>query len=195
MEYAVFLNPPTAMFPKATGWHTSIHELHNSTRFRIAFKVKSTNNQDYRVRPVYGIVAANNGHTPIEFIRKTGDPIRADEKVSSGEEKRLSIVDATTNKRLSVDSSTINKYDSTSSPKRGQSIDPVENTVTNTRMEANLEEPQREVPDKFIVEWVEVFGGEEDDKVATPAEECFKSEVSAKYQRQRGVLTLPVEIK
>lgn len=62
-------------------------------------------------------------------------------------------------------------------------------------MDANLVETQREVPDKFIVEWVEVFGGEEDEKATTPAEDCFKSEMSAKYQRQRGVLTLPVEIK
>uniref|UniRef100_A0A915E5B0 Major sperm protein n=1 Tax=Ditylenchus dipsaci TaxID=166011 RepID=A0A915E5B0_9BILA len=78
---SVSLDPQVAVFPDANGWHTSIHELKNASETKIAFKVKSTNNHVYRVRPVYGIVPRKSGHAAIEFIRRLPTRV-ADENAS-----------------------------------------------------------------------------------------------------------------
>uniref|UniRef100_A0A915AQD3 Major sperm protein n=1 Tax=Parascaris univalens TaxID=6257 RepID=A0A915AQD3_PARUN len=55
------------------GGGVSTHTLSNPSGVRLAFKVKSTNNNEYRLRPVYGFVEAT-GNSPLEITRSAGPP-------------------------------------------------------------------------------------------------------------------------
>lgn len=65
------IDPPTAQFPAIGG--ESIHHLINTGETRLAFKVKSSNNEHYRVRPVYGFIEVG-GTTSINIVRLEGPP-------------------------------------------------------------------------------------------------------------------------
>ena len=51
------LQPASLQLPAAGG--KSTHQLINPTDVRLAFKVKTTNNDNYRVHPVYGFAEPN----------------------------------------------------------------------------------------------------------------------------------------
>uniref|UniRef100_A0AC34RPU5 MSP domain-containing protein n=1 Tax=Panagrolaimus sp. JU765 TaxID=591449 RepID=A0AC34RPU5_9BILA len=51
---ALAADPPAAQVPAAGG--ASTHNLVNSGASRLAFKVKSSNNNEYRLKPVFGFV-------------------------------------------------------------------------------------------------------------------------------------------
>ena len=48
------VDPPTLTVPAGGG--ESTHTLNNSGETRLAFKIKSSNNDHYRLKPVYGYV-------------------------------------------------------------------------------------------------------------------------------------------
>ncbi|CAD5226483.1 unnamed protein product [Bursaphelenchus okinawaensis] len=68
---ALNIEPPTGNFPASGG--KASHELSNVTDTRLAFKVKSSNNEHYRVKPVYGFIPPKE-KTSIEVIRLNGPP-------------------------------------------------------------------------------------------------------------------------
>ncbi|ETN86229.1 hypothetical protein RB195_007572 [Necator americanus] len=68
---SVTSDPPAANLPAAGG--TSTHNLVNGTQDRLIFKVKSTNNNEYRVNPVFGFIDPG-AQTPLEVIRSAGPP-------------------------------------------------------------------------------------------------------------------------
>ncbi|VDM29632.1 unnamed protein product [Toxocara canis] len=68
---SLVVDPPEACVPASGG--VSIHKLSNPSGVRLAFKVKSSNNADYRLKPVYGFVDAV-GNFPIEITRSAGPP-------------------------------------------------------------------------------------------------------------------------
>uniref|UniRef100_A0A1I7ZNV8 MSP domain-containing protein n=1 Tax=Steinernema glaseri TaxID=37863 RepID=A0A1I7ZNV8_9BILA len=74
---ALNIDPPNATFPAAGG--NATHQIVNLSEQRMGFKVKSSNNDHYRVKPVYGFVAPQ-GKTPIEIIRLSG-PAKEDKLV------------------------------------------------------------------------------------------------------------------
>ncbi|CAB3405528.1 unnamed protein product [Caenorhabditis bovis] len=65
------IDPPTAAFPASGG--NSTHNIVSESDSRMAFKVKSSNNDHYRVRPVYGFVDAK-GKAKLEIVRLEGPP-------------------------------------------------------------------------------------------------------------------------
>ncbi|CAJ0918700.1 unnamed protein product, partial [Mesorhabditis belari] len=70
-DMKVNVEPSEGNFP-ATGGN-AVHHIVSLTDIRLAFKVKSSNNNDYRVRPVYGFVAPH-GYTALELLRSNGPP-------------------------------------------------------------------------------------------------------------------------
>ncbi|KAL6732551.1 hypothetical protein Aduo_003302 [Ancylostoma duodenale] len=64
-------DPAQAQLPAAGG--KSTHTLQNPGDQKMIFKVKSSNNNEYRVNPVFGFVDAA-GNTPIEVTRLAGAP-------------------------------------------------------------------------------------------------------------------------
>ncbi|CAB03041.1 Sperm-specific class P protein 32 [Caenorhabditis elegans] len=68
------IEPPSATFPASGG--SSTHTITSVNESRMAFKVKSSNNEHYRVRPVYGFVEAR-GKMKFEIIRLEG-PVKDD---------------------------------------------------------------------------------------------------------------------
>ncbi|KAH7693116.1 MFP1-beta [Aphelenchoides avenae] len=64
-------DPPAAQVPAGGG--TSTHQLTNAGATRIAFKVKSSNNTEYRLKPVFGFIEPGAA-TPIEVTRLAGPP-------------------------------------------------------------------------------------------------------------------------
>ncbi|KHJ84719.1 hypothetical protein OESDEN_15564 [Oesophagostomum dentatum] len=56
MSQSLNVEPPIGNFP-ATGGNAT-HNIISLVDTRMAFKVKSSNNDHYRVRPVYGFVEA-----------------------------------------------------------------------------------------------------------------------------------------
>ncbi|EYB99226.1 hypothetical protein Y032_0124g1232 [Ancylostoma ceylanicum] len=64
-------DPAQATVPAAGG--KSTHTLQNPGDQKMIFKVKSSNNNEYRVNPVFGFVDAA-GNTPIEVTRLAGAP-------------------------------------------------------------------------------------------------------------------------
>ena len=68
---ALTADPPSAEFPAAGG--TSIHQLTNSGSTRLAFKVKSSNNNEYRLKPVFGFVEPE-ATASMEILRLPGPP-------------------------------------------------------------------------------------------------------------------------
>ncbi|VIO96711.1 major sperm protein, putative [Brugia malayi] len=65
------IDPPAAQVPAAGG--QSVHQIANPSGVRLAFKVKSTNNNDYRLKPVYGFVEPG-ATAPLEITRTAGPP-------------------------------------------------------------------------------------------------------------------------
>ncbi|KAK0417847.1 hypothetical protein QR680_013238 [Steinernema hermaphroditum] len=74
---ALNIDPPNASFAAAGG--NAIHQIINLSEQRMGFKVKSSNNEHYRVKPVYGFIPPG-GKTPIEIIRLAG-PVKEDKLV------------------------------------------------------------------------------------------------------------------
>ncbi|CAI5441181.1 unnamed protein product [Caenorhabditis angaria] len=71
------IEPPAAAFP-ATGGNTS-HNIVSESEGRLAFKVKSSNNEHYRVRPVFGFVDPK-GKAKLDIVRLEG-PAKEDKIV------------------------------------------------------------------------------------------------------------------
>ncbi|KAF1660296.1 UNVERIFIED_CONTAM: Sperm-specific class P protein 19, partial [Eudyptes robustus] len=65
------VDPPTCQVPAAGG--TSIHQLVNSGACRVAFKVRSSNNNDYRLKPVFGFIEPSSS-AKFDITRKPGPP-------------------------------------------------------------------------------------------------------------------------
>uniref|UniRef100_A0AC35THJ5 MSP domain-containing protein n=1 Tax=Rhabditophanes sp. KR3021 TaxID=114890 RepID=A0AC35THJ5_9BILA len=65
------IEPAIGNFPAAGG--KSIHNISNTTTNRLAFKVKTSSNECYRVKPVFGFIEAS---AAIQFIieRLAGPP-------------------------------------------------------------------------------------------------------------------------
>lgn len=63
------IDPPTLQIAAAGGVAT--HNLVNGGEALLAFKVKSTNNDHYRLKPVYGFVEPG-ASSPIEITRTVG---------------------------------------------------------------------------------------------------------------------------
>jgi len=74
---ALNIDPPVATFPAGGG--TATHVLKNLTQSRHAFKVKTSNNDHYRVQPVYGFIEPDQ-EMPIDIKRLPG-PAREDKFV------------------------------------------------------------------------------------------------------------------
>jgi len=68
---AITIDPPLCNV-QATGG-SSTHQLANTVQNRLAFKVKSSNNNEYRVKPVFGFIEPG-ASTPLEVIRLPGVP-------------------------------------------------------------------------------------------------------------------------
>ncbi|KAH7725704.1 Protein SSP-35 [Aphelenchoides avenae] len=64
-------DPPAAQVPATGG--VSVHQLVNIGTTRLAFKVKSSNNSAYRLKPVFGFVDAGAA-TEMEITRLRGPP-------------------------------------------------------------------------------------------------------------------------
>ena len=64
-------DPPNARVPATGG--TSAHQLTNSGSTRLAFKVKSSNNNEYRLKPVFGFVEPE-ASALMEIFRLPGPP-------------------------------------------------------------------------------------------------------------------------
>ncbi|KJH48171.1 MSP domain protein [Dictyocaulus viviparus] len=70
--------PALISLPASGG--TTTHQLSNPSDQKMIFKVRSTNNNDYRVNPAYGFVAAS-ANTNIEITRLPGAPVPNDKLV------------------------------------------------------------------------------------------------------------------
>ena len=68
---ALAADPPAAAVPAAGG--ASTHQLVNSGATRLAFKIKSSNNAQYRLKPVFGFVEPG-ASAPLEITRLAGPP-------------------------------------------------------------------------------------------------------------------------
>ncbi|KAK6109231.1 MSP (Major sperm protein) domain family protein [Brugia pahangi] len=66
---------PRAVQIRASGG-SCVHKLINTSMARLAFKIKSTNNDEYRFKPIYGFIEPQSIH-PI-VIRKLPGEIRED---------------------------------------------------------------------------------------------------------------------
>uniref|UniRef100_A0AC34PZ98 MSP domain-containing protein n=1 Tax=Panagrolaimus sp. JU765 TaxID=591449 RepID=A0AC34PZ98_9BILA len=66
----VFTFDPPNVQVAATG-ATSTHHLKNEGVARMAFKIKSSNNVHYRMKPVYGFIDAGVS-IPVEVVRHAG---------------------------------------------------------------------------------------------------------------------------
>ncbi|KAK5968381.1 Major Sperm protein Domain containing [Trichostrongylus colubriformis] len=65
------IDPPAASIPAAGG--KSAHTLANAGEAKVIFKVKCSNNNDYRLKPVFGFVDPA-GQAPLEITRTAGAP-------------------------------------------------------------------------------------------------------------------------
>ncbi|KAI6204701.1 Major sperm protein [Aphelenchoides besseyi] len=63
---ALAVDPPACQVPASGG--TSTHQLNNTGASRLAFKVKSSNNNEYRLKPVFGFVEPG-ASAPLEITR------------------------------------------------------------------------------------------------------------------------------
>ncbi|CAJ0570192.1 unnamed protein product, partial [Mesorhabditis spiculigera] len=68
---ALNVDPATATFPAAGG--NAKHSLISLADTRLAFKVKSSNNECYRVRPVYGFIGSK-ATVVLDIMRMAGPP-------------------------------------------------------------------------------------------------------------------------
>uniref|UniRef100_A0A0R3S1A6 MSP domain-containing protein n=1 Tax=Elaeophora elaphi TaxID=1147741 RepID=A0A0R3S1A6_9BILA len=62
---------PRAVQIRAAGG-TCVHKLVNTSIARLAFKIKSTNNEEYRFKPIYGFIEPQSLH-PIIIQKLPGD--------------------------------------------------------------------------------------------------------------------------
>lgn len=60
------IDPPAASIPASGG--KSAHTLANAGEAKVIFKVKCSNNNDYRLKPVFGFVDPA-GQAPLEITR------------------------------------------------------------------------------------------------------------------------------
>lgn len=65
------IDPPAASIPASGG--KSAHTLANAGEAKVIFKVKCSNNNDYRLKPVFGFVDPA-GQAPLEITRTAGAP-------------------------------------------------------------------------------------------------------------------------
>ncbi|CAJ0576419.1 unnamed protein product, partial [Mesorhabditis spiculigera] len=65
------VDPPAGAVPAAGGKTT--HTLANAGAAKVVFKVKSSNNTEYRLQPVFGFVDPG-GQAPVEVTRLAGPP-------------------------------------------------------------------------------------------------------------------------
>ncbi|CAJ0945954.1 unnamed protein product, partial [Mesorhabditis belari] len=65
------VDPPAAQLDAAGG--KSIHTLNNGGAAKVVFKVKSSNNTEYRLNPVFGFVEPG-AVAPLEVTRLAGPP-------------------------------------------------------------------------------------------------------------------------
>ncbi|VDM76425.1 unnamed protein product [Strongylus vulgaris] len=63
---ALSIEPAAAQMPAGGG--KSAHTLANAGESKLIFKVKCSNNNDYRLKPVFGFVDAS-GNLPLEITR------------------------------------------------------------------------------------------------------------------------------
>uniref|UniRef100_A0A0M3I4G2 MSP domain-containing protein n=2 Tax=Ascaris TaxID=6251 RepID=A0A0M3I4G2_ASCLU len=68
---ALNIDPPSGTFPASGG--NATFTILNQTEARLAFKVKTSNNDCYRVTPVYGFVE-KLGKAELTIIRLEGPP-------------------------------------------------------------------------------------------------------------------------
>ena len=68
---SLIADPPAAQIPAAGG--NSTHQLNNTGTDRLAFKVKSSNNNEYRIKPVFGFIEPGAA-TLLEITRTAGPP-------------------------------------------------------------------------------------------------------------------------
>ncbi|CAI2351733.1 unnamed protein product [Caenorhabditis sp. 36 PRJEB53466] len=68
-EPMITVDPATITFPASGG--NSTHQIVSVYDSRISFKVKSSNNENYRVRPVYGFIEAKQ-KAKLEIVRLEG---------------------------------------------------------------------------------------------------------------------------
>ncbi|CAO4379203.1 Protein CBR-SSP-35 [Caenorhabditis briggsae] len=85
------VDPPTGNFPASGG--NSTHNIVSESDSRLAFKVKSSNNDHYRVRPVYGFIDAK-GKAKLDINRLPG-PAKEDKIVIQYAEVPAEETDAT----------------------------------------------------------------------------------------------------
>ncbi|CAL2037258.1 hypothetical protein CAEBREN_03790 [Caenorhabditis brenneri] len=64
-------DPPACTVPAAGG--TSTHKLINAGAEKMIFKIKSSNNNEYRISPVFGFVDPS-GSKDIQITRTAGGP-------------------------------------------------------------------------------------------------------------------------
>ncbi|GMS89722.1 hypothetical protein PENTCL1PPCAC_11897, partial [Pristionchus entomophagus] len=67
----VAIEPAAATLPAAGG--ASTHTLTNSEAGKIMFKIKSSNNNEYRLKPVFGFIDAG-ATAQVEITRLAGPP-------------------------------------------------------------------------------------------------------------------------
>ncbi|CAD6187744.1 unnamed protein product [Caenorhabditis auriculariae] len=65
------VDPPAAQVPAGGG--TSAHKLANGGDAKLVFKVKSSNNTEYRIKPVFGFIDAG-ATTDLTLTRLSGPP-------------------------------------------------------------------------------------------------------------------------
>ncbi|CAB3401653.1 unnamed protein product [Caenorhabditis bovis] len=65
------VDPPACTVPAAGG--ASKHALKNDGTDKVVFKIKSSNNNEYRIQPVFGFVDPS-GQTEINITRLAGAP-------------------------------------------------------------------------------------------------------------------------
>ncbi|GMR32399.1 hypothetical protein PMAYCL1PPCAC_02594, partial [Pristionchus mayeri] len=65
------IDPPEASFPAAGGTVTA--KVISTSESRLAFKVKTSNNECYRVKPVFGFIEPK-ADAPLEIMRLSGPP-------------------------------------------------------------------------------------------------------------------------
>lgn len=84
---ALNIDPPVCQLPAAGGKFylrfltinffiflgEAIHQLINVSEARLSFKIKSTDNEHYRVQPVYGFIEVSAA-TPVTITRLEGPP-------------------------------------------------------------------------------------------------------------------------
>uniref|UniRef100_A0A7E4VHN9 MSP domain-containing protein n=1 Tax=Panagrellus redivivus TaxID=6233 RepID=A0A7E4VHN9_PANRE len=88
--HAIAVVPPTCPISAAGG--KSKHKLINQSALKLAFKIKSSNNSNYGVNPIFGFVNVG-AEVEVEITRKAGKP-QADKLVVMYKSVADDVVDA-----------------------------------------------------------------------------------------------------